>query len=90
MRSYLVEGECANLCIYRSEQSFDFLKFSALSGITNMISPSNLSDENVEAFVNTFKINYLYSSNEDVVDCFSEKLSLKETEIEYLYRIVNP
>ena len=90
LRSYLVEGECANLCIYRSEQSFDFLKFSALSGITNMISPSNLSDENVEAFVNTFKINYLYSSNEDVVDCFSEKLSLKETEIEYLYRIVNP
>lgn len=90
LRSYLVEGECANLCIYRSEQSFDFLKFSALSGITNMISPSNLSDENVEAFVNTFKINYLYSSNEEVVDCFSEKLSLAETEIEYLYRIVNP
>ena len=60
------------------------------AGITNMISPSNLSDENVEAFVNTFKINYLYSSNEEVVDCFSEKLSLAETEIEYLYRIVNP
>ena len=55
-----------------------------------MISPSNLSDENVEAFVNTFKINYLYSSNEEVVDCFSEKLSLAEMEIEYLYRIVNP
>lgn len=90
LRSYLVEGECTNLCIYRSENSFDFLKFSALSGITNMISPNNLSDENVEAFVNTFKINYLYSSNQEVVDCFSEKFTLEETEIEYLYRILIP
>lgn len=55
-----------------------------------MISPNNLSDENVEAFVNTFKINYLYSSNQEVVDCFSEKFTLEETEIEYLYRILIP
>lgn len=86
IKEYL-SADCNTICFYRSENEFDFLKFSAESQISNIISPSNLSTENVLQFVDTFEINYLYSSNKQVVDIFNSKLKLFSTPFDNLYKI---
>lgn len=86
IKDYL-SNDCNTICFYRSETEFDFLKFSAESQISNIISPANLSTENVYEFVDTFDVNYLYSSNEEVVDVFNSKLRLHDTPYQNLYRV---
>lgn len=86
IKDYLLT-DCNTICFYRSEDEFDFLKFSAESQISNIISPANLSIENVYEFVDTFEINYLYSSNDQVVDIFNTKLKLHSTPFDNLYKV---
>ena len=86
IKDYL-SNDCNTICFYRSETEFDFLKFSAESQISNIISPANLSTENVYEFVDTFDVNYLYSSNEEVVDIFNSKLRLHDTPYQNLYKV---
>ena len=51
------------------------------------MSPSNLSDDNVKEFVNAFNINYIYSSDKDMVKIFKDNLTVEDTKIENLYKI---
>lgn len=86
IKEYLL-NDCNTICFYRAENEFNFLKFSAESQISNIISPANISTQNVYEFVDTFEINYLYSSNEQVIDIFNSKLKLINTPFENLYKV---
>lgn len=85
---YYLSDDCATICFYRAESEFDFLKFSAESRISSIISPANLSIKNVYEFADAFDANYLYSSNDEVVDIFSSKMTLRSTPFPNLSRIV--
>ena len=79
--------DCQTICFYRAENEFDFLKFSAEAQISNIISPANLSTDNVYEFVQVFEVNYLYSSNEETVKIFESKYVLNPTEHKNLYKV---
>lgn len=79
--------DCQTICFYRAENEFDFLKFSAEAQISNIISPANLSTDNVYEFVQVFEVNYLYSSNEETVKIFESKYVLNPTEHRNLYKV---
>ena len=66
---------------------YNLLKFATLSKISFTMTPTNLTNDNVEDFILTFNINYLYSSDENTTNIFKTKVNLKKTDIPYLYRI---
>lgn len=83
----IIEKDCSCICLYRDENELDIGRFSALSEIPSMISPNNISEENVKDFVNTFKVNYIYSSNKELVQIFESQYQMSSAGSENLYRI---
>lgn len=83
----ILEEDCSCLCLYQSERTIHFLRFSALSEIPNIISPDNISEENVADFADTFEINYLYSSDENLVQIFQSAFAVTNAGVPHLYRI---
>lgn len=84
---YLKDVESSCLVVYRLESTIDVPKTMSLVHTSTMLSPSNLSTENVRAYVEDFDVDYLYSSDEGFVDIFKDVLEIRETEVDNLYVI---
>ena len=84
--SHQIKDDLQTICFYNGEM-YNLLKFATLSKISFTMTPTNLTNDNVEDFILTFNINYLYSSEENTTNIFKTKVNLKKTDIPYLYRI---
>lgn len=84
-----VGHDLKTICFFKEnrDESFDFLRFSTLSHFSYILSPTNISYDNVKNFTKKFDINYLYSSNTEITNVYKSKLNVYETEIPFLYKI---
>ena len=62
-------------------------RFQVLSNLSYVVTPTNISYDNVRDFVNDFDVNYLYLPDDKTLDIFKLKTNVYETEIPFLYKI---
>ncbi|WP_078543580.1 hypothetical protein [Litchfieldia alkalitelluris] len=75
------------IIINRNEPTIDLPKFAALSNQVTIMSPNNISVTNAKDFVEFFDLNYLYSSDKELVDIFKSIMNVRATEITHLYQL---
>lgn len=86
--NYLKDANCRLLLVHWRENSLSVPRFGALIGkVPNIISHSNLSEKNIESFIDTFAPEYLYSSIEQDNEIIRTKFNLKKTPYENLYKL---
>lgn len=79
--------ENPTVAFWRDEYSVDVPQFATLKECYTILTPTNLSTQNVEEYVKKFNISFVYSSNSDVIHIFQNEFVLNETEIQHLYEI---
>lgn len=84
---YLYNEGAACLLIYRAEKNINIPRVCSLIRTTTMISPTNISIDNTAEFVRDFDIDYIYSTDMNFNDTFSNTVGLIKTPIEHLYMI---
>lgn len=84
---YLENFSNSRIVINRFDSTMDIGKFSALSKYTTILSPTNINEAIVEEFVEFFEIDFLYSSDGNLVELFRSSLNVKPTGIMHLYAL---
>lgn len=78
------------LCIDREDLDDSSHRFFTLCRASTILSPDNISKENVSYFVRDFEINCLYTTHPEMIDLFRESFDVRETGHKDFYLIIHP